>query len=48
MSDGRRLVATLVARSNVLRDSSVSLYEYTYQLMYLLFLKMQRSERLGN
>lgn len=40
MSDSRRLVAELVAGSNVLRDSGVNMYEYTEQLTYLLFLKM--------
>ncbi|HQV16756.1 MAG: SAM-dependent DNA methyltransferase [Gordonia sp.] len=40
MSDSRRLVAKLVAGSNVLRDSGVNMYEYTEQLTYLLFLKM--------
>lgn len=38
--DSRRLVAKLVAGSNVLRDSGVNMYEYTEQLTYLLFLKM--------
>ncbi|SKJ84542.1 N-6 DNA methylase [Mycobacteroides abscessus subsp. bolletii] len=40
MSDSRRLVAKLVAGSNVLRDAGVNMYEYTEQLTYLLFLKM--------
>lgn len=40
MSDSNRLVAKLVAGSNVLRDSGVNMYEYTEQLTYLLFLKM--------
>ena len=40
VSDSRRLVAKLVAGSNVLRDSGVNMYEYTEQLTYLLFLKM--------
>lgn len=40
MTDSRRLVAKLVAGSNVLRDSGVNMYEYTEQLTYLLFLKM--------
>lgn len=40
VSDSRRLVAELVAGSNVLRDAGVNMYEYTEQLTYLLFLKM--------
>lgn len=40
MSESNRLVAKLVAGSNVLRDSGVNMYEYTEQLTYLLFLKM--------
>ena len=40
VSDSRRLVAKLVAGSNVLRDAGVNMYEYTEQLTYLLFLKM--------
>ena len=40
INDRRRLVAKLVAGSNVLRDSGVNMYEYTEQLTYLLFLKM--------
>ena len=35
-----RLVAKLVAGSNVLRDSGVDMYEYIEQPTYLLFLKM--------
>jgi type I restriction enzyme M protein len=38
--DTRRLVAKLVAGSNVLRDAGVNMYEYTEQLTFLLFLKM--------
>lgn len=40
MTESRRLVAKLVAGSNVLRDAGVNMYEYTEQLTYLLFLKM--------
>ena len=40
MSESNRLVAKLVAGSNVLRDAGVNMYEYTEQLTYLLFLKM--------
>jgi type I restriction enzyme M protein len=40
LSESNRLVAKLVAGSNVLRDSGVNMYEYTEQLTYLLFLKM--------
>src|SRR3954451_5402096 len=39
-TNSRRLVAKLVAGSNVLRDSGVNMYEYTEQLTFLLFLKM--------
>lgn len=47
MSESNRLVAKLVAGSNVLRDSGVNMYEYTEQLTYLLFLKMaeERAKR---
>lgn len=40
MTESRRLVAKLVAGSNVLRDAGVNMYEYTEQLTFLLFLKM--------
>lgn len=40
MTESRRLVARLVAGSNVLRDAGVNMYEYTEQLTFLLFLKM--------
>src|SRR4051794_9609348 len=40
MTETRRLVARLVAGSNVLRDAGVNMYEYTEQLTFLLFLKM--------
>jgi type I restriction enzyme M protein len=40
MTESRRLVAKLVAGSNVLRDSGVNMYDYTEQLTFLLFLKM--------
>ena len=40
MPDSRRLVAKLVAGSNVLRDAGVNMYDYTEQLTFLLFLKM--------
>jgi type I restriction enzyme M protein len=40
MTESRRLVAKLVAGSNVLRDAGVNMYDYTEQLTFLLFLKM--------
>ncbi len=40
MTDANRLVAKLVAGSNVLRDAGVNMYDYTEQLTFLLFLKM--------
>jgi len=40
VTESRRLVAKLVAGSNVLRDAGVNMYEYTEQLTFLLFLKM--------
>jgi type I restriction enzyme M protein len=50
LSESNRLVAKLVAGSNVLRDSGVNMYEYTEQLTYLLFLKMaeERASRTLN
>ncbi len=40
VNESRRLVAKLIAGSNVLRDAGVNMYEYTEQLTFLLFLKM--------